>query len=266
MRIFKKSCEIAGEQRFGQTSIFRLNPIACWLPAPTGKKGAGETEGHPLKPGRGHRKIRGTHPPENKGHKVYPSEITPIKGSGPQIFLSEALASKKDCEAKLKVFTDRSRRDALKYRDAAGNLLPAFQERVNVLKRQILKMDAVIEGRQPGENDEFIDTTETKPNPRNLNCSGDPEQIGQQIVDRLKRDREERNAGIENVTHGTQPETTPACEANNASNDILLSIQSAISMTKQDLTRCKEKVERERLEKRLSEQLESERELIEQLK
>lgn len=69
---------VAKETRHGRTSIHRLTPISQWK-QPTGNEGAPEIKGHPLKPGRRHRKRRGTHPPEIKGCKVDPIEVTPLK-------------------------------------------------------------------------------------------------------------------------------------------------------------------------------------------
>lgn len=72
---------VSRERRPGTTSVLRVMPVSDWKP--TGKEGAPEKDGHPSVSSRRHRKARGSHPLEKKGHKGYPSEGYPIKEANP---------------------------------------------------------------------------------------------------------------------------------------------------------------------------------------
>ena len=64
--------------RPGQATLYTIKPIERW-PQPTGKEGVPEKRGCPSVSGDTHRKRGGAHPPEKRGHKVTPIEVTPSK-------------------------------------------------------------------------------------------------------------------------------------------------------------------------------------------
>jgi len=70
---------VVRESRPGATSVYRVAAISDWK-QPGGKEGLAENRGQPLESSTGQRKVGASHLEENRGHKGYPIEGSPLKG------------------------------------------------------------------------------------------------------------------------------------------------------------------------------------------